>query len=255
MVSKRCSRRILKISWRGFEALPLPSVENSEDLLKQLLIAGLLILLAKMGCTDQRSAGAAFERAAAAFNQGKFAEAEIQIDAAEKLDPKKPEVPNLRGAIFIRQKRYDDAAQQFNEALALDPKFYPAKLNLAEVNLLQGKYADAAHLYQELKQLDPGSELLEFKMMLCALLGGEESRAATMVDVMKFPGKTPAYYYARAAIALERGQKETAQKYLANARKYYTDAECAYFAQSLKEVDFTGPRPAQPLSTPDRQPQ
>jgi tetratricopeptide (TPR) repeat protein len=233
--------------------LPSPSGENSEGRLKPATV-GFLVLLATAGFADQRSSGAAFERAEAAFNQGKFAEAEKQADAAEKVNAKKPEIPNLRGAIFTKQKRYDEAAQQFNEALALDPKFYPAKFNLAEVNLLQGKYADAARLYQELKQLDPGSELLAFKLTLCALFAGDESKATEIVDVMKFPGKTPAYYYARAAIALERGQKEAAQKYLLNVKKYYTDAECAYFVQSLKEIDFAAARPAQPVKIPDPQP-
>jgi tetratricopeptide (TPR) repeat protein len=216
---------------------------------------GFLVLLTQIGFADLRNGGAALERATVAFNQGKFAEAEKQVDAAERLDAKKPEIPNLRGAIFTKQKRYDEAAQQFNQALALDPKYYPAKLNLAEVNLLQGKYADAARLYEELKQLDPGSELLEFKLTLCALLAGEENKATAMVDVMKFPGKTPAYYYARAAIALERGQKETAQKYLENVKKYYSDDQCAYFAQSLKEIDFTAAKPPQPAKMSDQQPQ
>src|SRR5271165_896386 len=255
MVSKRCSQLILRISWLGFEVLPSPSGVNSEEVVKQLSIVGLFVLLVQIGFADLRSSSAALERATMAFNQGKFAEAEKQVDAAEKVDAKKPEIPNLRGAIFTKQKRYDEAAQQFNQALALDPKFYPAKLNLAEVNVLQGKYADAAQLYQELKQLDPGSEVLEFKLTLCALLAGEENRATAMVDVMKFPGKTPAYYYARAAIALKRGQKDTAQKYLENVKKYYSDEECAYFAQSLKEVDFTVPNPPQPVKMPNQQPQ
>jgi Flp pilus assembly protein TadD len=233
--------------------LPLLRV-NSEEPVKQLPIVGFFVLLVQIGLADSRSSGTALERAMTAFNQGKLVEAEKLVDAAEKGDAKKPEIPNLRGAIFIKQKRYDEAAQQFKQALALDPKFYPAKLNLAEVNLLQGKYADATQLYQDLKQLDPGSELLEFKLMLCALLAGEEDRAAAMVDVMKFPGKTPAYYYARAAIALKRSQKETAQKYLENVKKYYSDEECAYFAQSLKEIDFTGPKPSQPAKMPDQQP-
>jgi hypothetical protein len=71
---------------------------------------------------------------------------------------------------------------------------------------------------------------------------------------MKFPGKTPAYYYARAAIALKRGQKETAQKYLENVKKYYSDEQCAYFAQSLKEIDFTAAKPTEPVNMPVQQP-
>jgi tetratricopeptide (TPR) repeat protein len=234
--------------------LPSPSGVNFEGIVKQLLIVAFLVLLAQMSFADQRSSSAELERATTAFNQGKFAESEKLIDAAEKMDSKKPEIPNLRGAICTKQKRYDEAAQQFTQALALDPKFYPAKLNLAEVKLLAGKYADAAQLYQELKQLDPGSELLQFKLALCALLAGEETRAAAMVDVMNFPGKTPAYYYARAAIALKRGQKETAQKYLENVKKYYSDEQRAYFAQSLKEIDFTAAKPTKPVKMPAQQP-
>jgi tetratricopeptide (TPR) repeat protein len=213
---------------------------NSEGPVKQLPIVVCLVLLVQIGFADQRTFSAGLERATAAFNQGKFAEAEKQVDAAEKAEPNRPEIPNLRGAIFTKQKRFGEASQQFNQALALDPKFYPAKFNLAEVNLLQGKYPDAAREYQELKQVDPDSELLDFKLAICALLSGEDGRAVTMVDLMKFPGKTPAYYYARAAIAMKRGQKEEAQKYLENVKKYYSDEQCAYFAQSLKEVDMTG---------------
>ena len=222
---------------------------NFEGPVKQLPIAGCLVLLVQIAAADQRTYSTALERATAAFNQGKFAEAEKQVAAAEKAEPNRPEISNLRGAIFTKQKRFGEALEQFNQALALDPKFYPAKFNLAEVNLLQGKYPDAAREYQELKEVDPDSELLDFKLALCALLSGEDSRATTMVDLMKFPGKTPAYYYARAAIAMKRGQKEAAQKYLENVKKYYSDEQCAYFAQSLKEVDITGVKAPQPISS------
>jgi tetratricopeptide (TPR) repeat protein len=221
--------------------------------LKRLLTAFCLVLLTRLSVADQRTANAALERATSAFNQGRFEEAEKQADTAARADSRKPEIPNLRGAIFTRQKRYDEAAQQFNQALALDPKFYPAKLNLAEVKLLQGKYAEATQEYQALKEVDPGSELVDFKLVLCALLDGEQSKASGIVDLMKFPGKTPAYYYARAAIALKRGEKEVAQKYFENVKKYYSEEQCRYFAQSLKEIDLTSPTPSQPEKTPDQQ--
>ena len=150
-------------------------------------------------------------------------------------------MPNLQGAIYTRQKRYEEAIQQFNQALALDPKFYPAKLNLAEVKLLEGNYADATLEYQALKEVDPGSELVDFKLVLCALLSGEVNKASGLVDLMKFPGKTPAYYYARAAIALRRGEKEAAEKYFENVKKYYSEQQCRYFVQALKEIDLGPP--------------
>jgi tetratricopeptide (TPR) repeat protein len=230
----------------------LLSDANSEEPLKRLLTAFCLLLLARLTVADQRTANAALERATNAFNQGRLEEAEKQVDTAAKANSKKPEIPNLRGAIFTRQKRYDEAAQQFNQALALDPKFYPAKLNLAEVRLLQGEYAEATQEYQVLKNLDPDSELVDFKLVLCALLNGEQSKASGMVDLMKFPGKTPAYYYARAAIALKRGESVAAQKYLENVKKYYSDEDCRYFAQSLKELNLTSPTSSHPEKMPDQ---
>jgi tetratricopeptide (TPR) repeat protein len=211
--------------------------------LKQLLTAFCFILAARLALGDQRSTNAAIERATSAFNQGRLEEAERQIDAAARTGSKKPEIPNLRGAILTSQKRYDEAAEQFNQALALDPKFYLAKVNLAEVKLLEGKYAEATQEYDALKQVDPESELVDFKLVLCALLSGEQSKASGIADLMKFPGKTPAYYYARAAIALRRGEKEAAQKYFENVKKYYSEEQCRYFVQSLKEINLTPATP------------
>jgi len=48
---------------------------------------------------------------------------------------------------------------------------------------------------------------------------------------------------------MKRGQKETAQKYLENVKKYYSDEQCAYFAQALKQVDFTSEKAPQPNAT------
>jgi tetratricopeptide (TPR) repeat protein len=219
--------------------------------LKQLLTAFCLLLLARWSVADQRTGRAALEKAIDAFNQGKIEQAEKLLDAAAKADSKRPEIPNLRGAIFLRQKQYEEAAEQFSQALVLDPRFYPAKLNLAAVKLLEGDYTGATQEYQALKEIDPDSELVDFQLVLCTLLGGEPSKASGMVDLMKFPGKTPAYYYARAAIALRKGEKAAAQKYFENAKKYYSEEKCRYFAQSLKEMDLNLTAPAQSEKTPD----
>ena len=220
--------------------------------MKRLIAVFCFVLLAEWVVADQRTANAALVRATTAFNQGRFEEAEKQVDAAARADSKKPEIPNLRGAIFSKQKRYDEAVEQFNQALTMDPKFYPAKLNLAEVELLAGKYVEATQECQALKELDPKSELVDFKLVLCALLEGEIDKANVMADLMKFPGKTPAYYYARAAIALKRGEKETAQKYFENVQKYYAEEQCRYFVQSLNEVDLTSQTSSEPDKAPEQ---
>jgi tetratricopeptide (TPR) repeat protein len=200
----------------------------------------------------EKSQNSALDRATAAFNAGKYQEAEKLLDAAQRENPKQPAILNLRGAILTKQKAYDQAEEQYNAALALDPKYYPAMLNLAEMDLLRGKYPESQERYRELQKIDPDSELIEFKLVLCAVLAGESARADSLVVRMKFPGKTPAYYYARAAIALKAGQKQNAQTYFSNVKKYYSDDECAYFDQSLKDLGLTlqnAPSPT-PIPTP-----
>jgi tetratricopeptide (TPR) repeat protein len=202
-----------------------------------ILFAVVLFLLCTLSATAQpRSFTAALQEAAKAFNAGKFDEAEKQIGAAEKISPKRPEIPNLRGAILLKQKKYDEAQQQFNQALSLDPKFDLARLNLAELDLMRGNYPSAAQQFSDLQKIDPDSEVLQFKLVLCAVLAGEDQKATGLVSAMKFPGKTPAYYYARAAIALKRGDKANARTYFTNLEKYYAEADSSYFVQSLKDV-------------------
>jgi Tfp pilus assembly protein PilF len=216
-----------------------PSFQLDRGLTFQVdfLVIALAVLLGTFSAKAQpRNFTTALDQAAKSFNAGKFDEAEKQINAAEKISPKNPEVPNLRGAIFLKQKKYAEAQQQFNQSLSLDPKFDPARLNLAELELLRGNYTVAEQQFSDLQKTDPDSEVLQFKIILCAVLAGEDRKANDLVSAMNFPGKTPAYYYARAAMALKRGDKANANTYFTNLKKYYTEGECAYFVQSLKDV-------------------
>ena len=81
-------------------------------------------------------------------------------------------------------------------------------------------------------------------------MAGDSTKATGIVDLMKFPGKTPAYYYARAAIALKRGEKEAAQKYFENVQKYYSEDQCRYFVRSLKEIGLSLPAQSQSEKRP-----
>jgi Tfp pilus assembly protein PilF len=206
------------------------------DVLLTALSFLLLLLLPLPLHAQSRTFTAALDQAAKAFDAGKFDAAEKLINAADKMSPRHPEAPNMRGAIYLKQKKYDEAQQQFNQALSLDPKFDPARLNLAESELLRGNYPLAEERFSDLQKTDPDSEVLQFKIILCAVLAGKDQKANDLVSAMNFPGRTPAYYYARAAIALKRGDKTNANTYFTNLRKYYTEPDCAYFVQSLKDV-------------------
>jgi tetratricopeptide (TPR) repeat protein len=184
---------------------------------------------------DNKAYDAAIKKATQALGAGNLAEADKQVDVAAKLEPTSAQTANLRGVIAVQKKQYDDAASRFTQAIAADEKFYPAKLNLADVLLLQGKYADARTRYEELQQIDAKSELLQFKIVVTDVLEGRQFQAVQLINDMTFPGTTPAYYFARAAVLLKQSQEKEAEQYFTNARKYYDGQQCGYFLRFLQQ--------------------
>jgi tetratricopeptide (TPR) repeat protein len=216
-----------------------------------LLLTG---LGAARAATDTAKFNLAVDRANKAIQAGRFADAEKQIDAAGKLQPNAAEVPNLRGVLLTREQHYAEAAEKYNQALAIDPKFYPAKFNLAELALLRGNLPEALQRYQELEEVDRSSEVVQFKIAICYLLLGDETKAKAVIDTIPLPGNTPAYYYARAASWFRKANWPQVDHYVATAHKYYPGNRCAYFEASLRAVGLDlakrDPAPAPPTTVP-----
>ena len=175
-------------------------------------------------------------RASRDLADGKIDEAAADAQLAEKLDPTNPESANLLGIVASKKKDYAEAVSQFTRALTENPKFYTAKFNLVDVLLLQGDYQQARSILADLREIDPKSEVVQFKFALSYVLANETDQASAFIDEMEFPGKTPAYYYARAAVWLKKGLDKDASQYSVNAHKYYTDSQCKYFVSILQEM-------------------
>jgi tetratricopeptide (TPR) repeat protein len=175
-------------------------------------------------------------RASRDLADGKIDEAAADAQLAEKLDPTSPESANLLGIVASKKKDYAEAVSQFTRALTENPKFYTAKFNLVDVLLLQGDYQQARSILADLSEIDPKSEVVQFKVALTYVLANETDQASAFIDEMEFPGKTPAYYYARAAVWLKKGLDKDASQYSVNAHKYYTDGQCKYFVGILQEM-------------------
>jgi tetratricopeptide (TPR) repeat protein len=176
------------------------------------------------------------DKAARDLKDGKIDDAAKDAQQAEKLDPNNPETANLQGIVASKKKDYPEAISQFNRALAENPKFYTAKFNLADTLMLQGNYDQAHSALEDLRQVDPKSEVVQFRLALDYVLANQPDKAMALIDLMDFPGKTPAYYYARAAVWLKKGLVKDATQYSVNAHKYYTDSQCSYFVSVLREM-------------------
>ncbi|MBV9275196.1 MAG: tetratricopeptide repeat protein [Verrucomicrobia bacterium] len=191
-----------------------------------------------LALAETKNYQAVINKASRDLAEGKLDEAATQAAVARKLDPDNPLTTNLLGVIAIQKKDYTEAVAQLNRAIAVDPKFEIAKFNLADVLMLQGDYEGAQSLLDELRQVEPNSEVLQFKLVLAYVLANKTEKASALIDQMPFPGKTPAYYYARAAFWLKRGLEKDAKQYAVNAHKYYTDDQCSYFVRVLQQMGF-----------------
>jgi tetratricopeptide (TPR) repeat protein len=184
----------------------------------------------------KKSYDAVVNKATRDLTDGKIDDAAKDAQQAEKLDPNNPETANLLGIVANKKKDYTEAISQFSRALTENPKFYTAKFNLADTLMLQSNYDQARTILEDLRQVDPKSEIVQFRLALNYVLANQTDKAMSVIDVMDFPGKTPAYYYARAAVWLKKGLIKDATQYSVNAHKYYTDGQCSYFVSVLREM-------------------
>jgi tetratricopeptide (TPR) repeat protein len=213
------------------------------DKLHALPVSGLLILVltASLAYADskndaKKSYDAVIAKASRDLTDGKIDDATKDAQQADKLDPNNPETANLLGIVASKKKDYPEAISQFNRATTENPKFYTAKFNLVDVLMMKGDYDQARSVLSDLSQIDPKSEVVQFKLALSYVLANQTDKAMSLIDTMDFPGKTPAYYYARAAVWLKKGLTKDANQYSVNAHKYYTDGQCNYFLGVLREV-------------------
>jgi tetratricopeptide (TPR) repeat protein len=184
----------------------------------------------------KKSYDAVVTKASRDLTDGKIDEATKDAQQANKLDPDNPETANLLGIVASKKKDYPGAISQFNRAITENPKFYTAKFNMVDVLLMKGDYDQARSILSDLSQIDPKSEIVQFKFALSYVLANQTDEAMSFIDQMNFPGKTPAYYYARAAVWLKKGLTKDANQYSVNAHKYYTDGQCTYFVGVLREM-------------------
>ena len=152
------------------------------------------------------------------FEKKKYDEVIERAKVLELDDEVGAFVLNLQGAAQTKLKNYDAARAFFQKALEKSPGFFAANFNLGEILFLERKYADALAWFSGMLVNDPRNELLQFKVFLCHLLMENEEAARKSLSRMKFPGDTPAWYFASAAWELHRGNRGKAIDFIDGAR-------------------------------------
>jgi len=81
------------------------------------------------------------------MSQGRFAEAEVEMEKAREFDPNSLTINAGRGKLFYYSRLYDEAIKHFKGILALEPKDSSAVNALITIYEQNGMHADAMEAY------------------------------------------------------------------------------------------------------------
>ena len=174
----------------------------------------------------------------------RYYDALAKLDEAEKLAPKDPNIFNIRGAIYLvpAVREFDKAKDQFEKASALEPTALAPKFNLAELQFVKHSFAEAeaafAALLKEYTKLQmPVRHLVAFKILMSQAEQNKIDEAnKTLKDYFTFMDDTPAYYFAKAALAFVQKKDDEAKEWLEKANVIFKSTDNAPYLDSLMET-------------------
>lgn len=178
----------------------------------------------------------AIERVLADYGAKKYDEALARLEQLRDSNHKDPLVLNLMGSVYTKKQNYQKAEKAFRQALDLEPGYFPAAYNLGELLFLQEKYDLAREYYETMRATDHRHELLQFKIALCDILAGEPGRATRVINTIKYPGDSPAWYYAHAALEHKQGNAAKAREYIRGAKFVYGPEKTALFDETFQTL-------------------
>ncbi len=174
------------------------------------------------------------------FNEAKYEQAVTKLEEAIALDPQQVAAYNLAGASHVKLKNYDKASVAFNQILSIQPENSIAMFNYGESLFLAKNYPAAKKQFQGYlgTKGNKTNALARFKVILCDLLGGNESGALKAVQDLRPTISHPLEYYGRAALQFHAGNDEEARQYLQSAFQIYPGGMNLAFADSLVELGW-----------------
>lgn len=194
----------------------------------------------------------AYVRSAQAFARNDLEGAIKFLDQADQVKPNQPNNANLRGAIYTRQRDWGKAEAAFRETLRLQPDMPMAQFNLGEVLFLNNKYAEARERFQIFLNSEPKNDLGTYKIYLCDLLGGNQTKADEFLGQLQPNPSSPIFYFSKAADAFAKNNKAAGMEFVSSAYRIYPPDANATFADSLVEKGYLSGEQAQRIPEEDQ---
>lgn len=217
----------------------VPAFERMRLLIFLLLTLSLATAWGQVSAPlPEDSTKAAIEAVLADFDAKKNDEALAKLETLQKKLPDDPLILNLIGSVYSKKKDYLAAESYFRKAVKKSPGFFPALYNIGEILFLEKKYTEAREHFQAMRGSDTRNELLQFKVVLCDLALDDTERAKKVMNAIKYPGDSPAWYYAHAAYENKTGNKKKAREYVAGA-KYIFGPKTSLFDETFEAAGIS----------------
>src|SRR5205823_7612622 len=123
-------------------------------------------------------------------------------------------------------------------------QFLDSRFNLAEVAFLKKNWAEARNQFEALlasnghELEEKMAQLIQYKILLTFVLENKASRFSEILSKFEGWGDSPAFDYAKAAIAWHDQKKEDAEKWMAAAEKKFSPQLNKLFLESFYEVGW-----------------
>ncbi len=197
------------------------------SLLRHFLLGSLFLTLAGSGVLRAAETEVPldpWQEAMVAFKTGKADKAAALCDAALKADPNNARFLLLDARALAAQGKNEAAEATFKKAIALDPNAATARRFFGDFYFHLRRFDAAKPSYQE--AIHRGGDVTELSLLLlyCAVgLGdaGEAERLAAGTTFNAFDETTPAYYFAKAAIAQLKKRPDDAKPLVQQAETLY----------------------------------
>jgi len=176
----------------------------------------------------------------------RYVDALAKLDEAEALAPSRPEVFNIRGAIYLAApvRDLDKARQQFTKAASIKPDDMPPYFNLAEVEFIAGDWpaceqAFAGVLTKFPKLPTPLRHVVLFKVLLAQVKQNKFAEAEKLLsDNFTFMDDTPAFYFSKAVIAFQKKEEKSANEWLTKGQFIFKGEASSAYVDSLMESHY-----------------
>jgi protein O-GlcNAc transferase len=196
----------------------IPSKRALQRILRSSVSKGfLLLLLTAIPLLAQASIPSSlYEPITAAYQAGKFQEAEQKLKQILEKRPGEVRALSLMGAVLDAQKRFEEAESFYKKALEAAPNSAVLNNNLGNHYLAQGMPDKAEHAFLRAVALEPRHANANLQLLQIHLQKKEYAAALHRLDQLAAVEQlSPALQLLRVRALVGVGQKEQAQKLLA----------------------------------------